>query len=524
MQNDTEQLQQSRILIVDDDNITRRILTRALERSGYATSSAANADEGEEIVREFGTRNFSCAVVDYRMPGRNGIEFLTWLKSQDETLSAIMLTAEGDKQLVAKILREGAVDYLDKPVEIPDFKKSVVNAMTVTREKRRLVDTDTAAVAIGAAQLQMLGFDHFRQADGMKLCFRPMHQASGDFVGVFNPVPDKVRIIAGDVSGHDLRAAYFSTFSQGVLRGMMNFNASDQQIFSFFNNFLINEWNPKVKANNPTSIALCGVEITPSTRTIIVVNSGFPAPCLIDGEGNVSQIGTGSCPLGWFEEDTFEVDMVQAPEGSFLYLWSDGLEDYAEHLGISAFAMAQRLLHPIDEQDQQDKLKNAIDDIMIVKLEVNPQDGRMNGDTGFVPLLHKKFAGDEAHMIDKSQHWIESSLRYAVPEIGPDKLYDLILCTREALLNAMVHGCHERKDQYCDLTATYNSSRNIVRIRITDSGSGHQDTFLDAKSSDEEESEFDPLSRHTGFILMRELPDSIHTERNGSVVIMDFIV
>lgn len=524
MQNETEQLQQKRVLIVDDDNITRKILTKALERSGYLTCSAANADEGEVLVTKYGPRNFACAVVDYRMPGRNGIEFLTWLRSQDETLSAIMLTAEGDKQLVAKILREGAVDYLDKPVEIPDFKQSVANALTVTRERRRLVDTDSAAEAIGAAQIQMLGIENFTNTQGIRFCYRPMHQASGDFVGVFNGQNGNLRIIAGDVSGHDLRAAYFSTFSQGVLRGMMNFNASDQEIFSFFNQFLTREWNSKADSGNPTSIALCGLEIEQTSRTIRLINSGFPIPCLIDREGNVSKLGIGSCPLGWFDEENFEVEIIQAPEGSFLYLWSDGLEDYAEHQGISVFAMAHRLLYPLDPQDQQDKLKDAIDDIMVVKLEVNPQDGKVSGNAGFIPLLHKKFAGDEAHLIDKSQHWIESSLKYAVPDIGPDRLYDLILCTREALLNAMVHGCGEQKDQYCDLTATYSPSQKLVRIRVSDRGDGHDDPFLTSRSVSDDPDDLDPLERHTGFILMRELPDNISTERGGAVVTMDFYV
>jgi len=68
----------------------------------------------------------------------------------------------------------------------------------------------------------MLGFKSLTESEGVHICFRPMHQASGDFVGVFNSKENTKRIIAGDVSGHDLRAAYFSTFSQGVVRGMMH--------------------------------------------------------------------------------------------------------------------------------------------------------------------------------------------------------------------------------------------------------------------------------------------------------------
>jgi anti-sigma regulatory factor (Ser/Thr protein kinase) len=352
-----------------------------------------------------------------------------------------------------------------------------------------------------------------------------MHQASGDFVGVFRPEgSNSLRVIAGDVSGHDLRAAYFSTFAQGVLRGMMQFNASDQHIFEFFNRFLTSEWNTAPEVSNLTSIALCGLEIDQQSRRIKLINGGFPIPCLIDREGTVSKLGIGSCPLGWFDEENFEIDIIRAPEGSFLYLWSDGLEDYAEHQGISVFAMAHRLLSTPDPRDQREILRDAIDDIMVVKLEVNPEDntGEESDSTGFVPLLHKKFAGDESHLIDRSQHWIESSLKYAVPNIDAERLYDLVLCTREALLNAMVHGCASKPDRFCDLTATFNPSRKVVRIRIEDSGSGHGDTYLTAM--DPELRDPNPLDRHTGFILMRELPDNIATERGGAVVTMDFTI
>lgn len=523
MNKNLEDLQQERkrVLVVDDDLVTRRLLSRALERIGYDISTAANADEGEQIVSELGSRNFACAVVDYRMPGRNGIEFLTWLREQDETLSAIMLTAEGDKRLVAKILREGAVDYLDKPVEIVEFKNSVANADSTTSERRRLADTDSAAVAIGADQLQILGLENNRRSNGIQLCFRPMHQASGDFVGVFNTPKGGSRVIVGDVSGHDLRAAYFSAFSQGVLRGMVHKDASDQEIFEFFNQFLTKEWNKDVMVSSPTSISLCGVEIEPDTRSIKVVNSGFPTPCLVSKDGNVTNLGVGSSPLGWFDDDRFEIDIVQAPEGSFIYLWSDGLEDYAEHENISVFAMAHRLLNPIDRQDQQRNLKNAIDDILVMKLEVSPQgDGRKP--EGFIPLLYKKFAGDEVTEIDKSQRWIESSLEYAIPDMGADKLYDMTLCVREALLNAMIHGCREESSQFCDLTATFNPNRGEVRVRVSDSGNGHKYTYLSDQS--QSEGEPNPLDRHTGFILMRELPDKVTTECDGSVVTMDFVI
>lgn len=138
MEQNLEQSKDRKVLVVDDDKVTRRLLAGALEKYGYAVAVAANADEASKIIQEKESRNFICAVVDYRMPGKDGLEFLTWLRKQDETLSAIMLTAEGDKSLVASILREGAVDFLEKPVELNTFRESVSNGETITLEKRRL--------------------------------------------------------------------------------------------------------------------------------------------------------------------------------------------------------------------------------------------------------------------------------------------------------------------------------------------------------------------------------------------------
>jgi len=522
LEQNLEQSKDRKVLVVDDDKVTRRLLAGALEKYGYAVAVAANADEASKIIQEKESRNFVCAVVDYRMPGKDGLEFLTWLRKQDETLSAIMLTAEGDKSLVASILREGAVDFLEKPVELNTFRESVSNGETITLEKRRLADTDSAVNAVGEDQLQLLGVDNISEGQGIKICYCPVCQAGGDFIGVFDTKDGSKRIIAGDVSGHDLRAAYFSTFSQGVLRGMMHHDASDQQIFSFFNKFLNNEWNKNTTNQSLTSVALCGIEVNPETHSIKVVNSGFPTPYLVEKDGKTCQIGIGTGPLGWFDDDNFEIDIIRGREGCSIYLWSDGLEDFAVDNGISVFALAHRLFTIGDPVARKNELKDATDDVLLIRFDMDKKEAGENH-SAEIPILNKRIKGDQIDIVDVSQEWIESSLKYALPEIGTDKLYDIIICIREALLNALTHGCKGLPDNFCDLRITYKPTSKVIRIRVKDSGDGHDFNYLE-DAGDANREEPDPTKRNTGFILLRELPDNIITESRGRFLTMDFEV
>jgi len=263
------------------------------------------------------------------------------------------------------------------------------------------------------------------------------------------------------------------------------------------------------------------VEINQSDSTVKIINSGFPNPCLIAADGEVKKLGIGSCPLGWFDEENFEIDWFEIPKDSSIYLWSDGLEDYAEHKGISVFAMAYRLLNPLSKRDQQANLKEAIDDILVMKLEVNPKE-QDQAIESFVPLLQKSFTGEDEHLVDEYREWIESSLRFAIPDLSEDKEYDIMLCIREALLNGIVHGCKGLLDQTCDILVSYNAQGRQLRVRISDTGDGYDDSYLNNKDMGSDEP--DPLGRHTGFILLKEIPDNIYTENGGSVVIMKFNV
>ncbi|MEW5745433.1 MAG: sigma-54 dependent transcriptional regulator [Nitrospirota bacterium] len=121
-----------RILLVDDEANTRKVLSAILGQNGYEVTTARTA---EEAVEKLARREFDAIITDYKMPGMSGVDFLQELKNKENGVPVIMLTAYGTIERAVEAMRRGAFSYLAKPVN-PD------QLLTVTREaveKHRLI-------------------------------------------------------------------------------------------------------------------------------------------------------------------------------------------------------------------------------------------------------------------------------------------------------------------------------------------------------------------------------------------------
>ena len=103
----------SRILLVDDDELLRTRLARAFEDRGYAVVQAASA---AEAVDRFDAE-IDVAVLDLRMPDRNGLEVLRDLRVRDPELPVVMLSAYGSIATAVDAVRLGALDFVVKPAD-----------------------------------------------------------------------------------------------------------------------------------------------------------------------------------------------------------------------------------------------------------------------------------------------------------------------------------------------------------------------------------------------------------------------
>lgn len=103
------------VLIADDDVLTRRSLSKQIGKAGYATIEAEDGQQAVELMHE----EVGVALLDLRMPKRTGMECLTHIREHFPDTHAIMITASSDVNAAVTAMKEGAKEYISKPVD-PD--------------------------------------------------------------------------------------------------------------------------------------------------------------------------------------------------------------------------------------------------------------------------------------------------------------------------------------------------------------------------------------------------------------------
>ncbi len=111
-----------RILIVDDEPNLRKILQAAFERANYLTSVA---ESGEVALNILEKENIELILTDVFMPGMTGLELLDKVKSKHPEIPVIIVTAFGTIPQAVDAVRNGAADYVTKPFDLEQLKKTV---------------------------------------------------------------------------------------------------------------------------------------------------------------------------------------------------------------------------------------------------------------------------------------------------------------------------------------------------------------------------------------------------------------
>lgn len=122
--------QRPKILVVDDEEMTRFLACFYLEELGYQTVMAAS---GQEALHFLTHEPFDAMLVDYCMPGMTGLELLKEVKSRFESLPYIIMTAHGSVERAVVMMREGANDFLQKPLD-PDVLEVTVKRSLSTQQ------------------------------------------------------------------------------------------------------------------------------------------------------------------------------------------------------------------------------------------------------------------------------------------------------------------------------------------------------------------------------------------------------
>ena len=142
-----------KILIADDDPMQRELLSGFLEKQGYRVLTAA---DGQEALTLFQKEPIQLALLDHQMPGLTGDQVLERIKSSNPLVRAILITAYGAVETAVKVMKLGADDFIEKPVDLTSLLDKIQRI-----EQTLAVADDVAevaqAVASGPLPLEVIG-------------------------------------------------------------------------------------------------------------------------------------------------------------------------------------------------------------------------------------------------------------------------------------------------------------------------------------------------------------------------------
>ncbi len=225
-----------RLLAIDDDARTRRVLQILARKIGLECSAAASVDDA---LAAFRAERCDVVVTDLKMPGKSGIDFLRELRAVDAEVPVVVLTAHGTVPTAVEAMKLGAVDYLQKPFDVDALELVICRALDLSRyrlENRFLREQVTGATGfadlLGGSPAMLAVFDLIRRiaptrsavlvtgetGTGKELVARAIHEASPRNEQLFVPLnctaipPD---LLESELFGH-VRGAFSGAHSDRV--------------------------------------------------------------------------------------------------------------------------------------------------------------------------------------------------------------------------------------------------------------------------------------------------------------------
>ncbi|MGB9935780.1 sigma-54-dependent transcriptional regulator [Thermodesulfovibrio yellowstonii] len=128
------------ILYIDDEISALKAISAILRKEGYTVFTSTTAEEGMEVLK---TTTIECILLDYRLPGMDGIDLLRWLKHSEMSIPTVMLTAYGTIEKAVEAMKLGAHHYLIKPVDTELLLNVIKEAIEKSKGIQKLEKIET---------------------------------------------------------------------------------------------------------------------------------------------------------------------------------------------------------------------------------------------------------------------------------------------------------------------------------------------------------------------------------------------
>jgi phosphoserine phosphatase RsbU/P len=343
------------LLVVDDDDENCEVIRLRLERRGYRVDTSTDGRSALERILE---RPYDLILLDIMMPGLDGMRVLKELRRRRSRaqLPVIMVTARYDSQDVVDALREGANDYVTKPIDIEVLLARVGTHVILKRTTESLEESNRQMEQVNsqlrrdleaAAKVQRSllpartpTFENYQFA----WRYEPCEQLGGDNLNIMALSEDQVGFYVLDVSGHGVQAALMSV----AVNHLLEPSQEDTSVVNRPNRQRLSEVEPEYLAAAPHEVAerlnrhftfdlsvgqyftIFYAVLDSQERICRYVSTGHPSPIHVTADGDVTVLESSGLPIGIFQPgepgyQPFQERVVELKRGDRLYVYSDGV-------------------------------------------------------------------------------------------------------------------------------------------------------------------------------------------------------
>ncbi len=326
--------QQDLLLVVDDNEANRDVLSRRLKRQGHDVLAVENGRLALETLRE---KPFDLVLLDIMMPEMNGYQVLEEIKADSALrhIPVIMISAVDDMDSVVRCIELGAEDYLFKPFN-PVLLRARVSA---SLEKKRLRDQEQAYLTAVKQELELgrrmqADFlpEHLPQLADWEIVasFHPAREVAGDFYDAFPLDDGRVALVLADVCDKGVGAALFMVLVRSLIRAFAEQSAS-MNLNPMGVVQLANDYITRHHHNNKSHLFMfatlfLGV-LEPETGLMTYVNGGHEPPAIINVHGVKTVLDPTGPAVGLMPDSRFSFQQVQFAHGDILVAYTDGVTE-----------------------------------------------------------------------------------------------------------------------------------------------------------------------------------------------------
>jgi len=343
----------STILVVDDNEMNRDLLSRRLRRDGH---TVAVAEHGREALAKIAATPFDLVMLDIMMPEMNGYEVLEHLKADPALrhIPVIMITAVGDAESAVRCIGLGAEDHLPKPFDAALLRARVGASLA----KKRLRDREQLYARSLERELEIgreiqAGFlpGALPDAPGWEIAarFAPARQVAGDFYDAFALGDGLVGLVVADVCGKGVGAALFMALFRTLIRAVaeQRFGAGAtaaeglRGTLAATNDYIARTHD---SANMFATVLFAALDLR--SGALDYVNAGHEAAVLVAGrrprDGVTDRLRPTGPAVGLMPGMSFGAARALLEPGDALVAFTDGVVD-ARGAGGASFGEARLL-------------------------------------------------------------------------------------------------------------------------------------------------------------------------------------